>query len=376
MRILMTTDTVGGVWTFTTELARQLLGKGHAVALVSFGRQPSTEQRAWCSSMRRMSGSRFVYRSSSAPLEWMAENGSAYEAGERLLLEVAETFKPDVLHSNQYCFGRIPLEIPRLITAHSDVLSWAEACRPAGLEESAWLDRYCELVQEGLDEADCVVAPTYWMAEALHRNFEVGGSTRVVYNGRAVPSLSSAPHRFLRAVSVGRLWDEGKALTTLTQINSPMPILIAGEESFDGAAAPAQSRMQALGTLDEKGLLAAFRSSSIYIAASRYEPFGLAPLEAALCGCAVVARDIPSLREVWGAAAIYFHDADGLELLLRFLAEDQAALRQAQSAAFDRARQYTPEEMGASYMDIYAGLIRSSRMKTRRDDAEYIWHAA
>ena len=133
---------------------------------------------------------------------------------------------------------------------------------------------------------------------------------------------------------------------------------------------------EALGTLDEKGLLAAFRSSSIYIAASRYEPFGLAPLEAALCGCAVVARDIPSLREVWGAAAIYFHDAEGLERLLRFLAEDQAALRQAQSAAFDRARQYTPEEMGASYMDIYAGLIRSSRMKTRRDDAEYIWHAA
>ena len=33
MRILMTTDTVGGVWTFTQELAGGLLEQGCAVAL-------------------------------------------------------------------------------------------------------------------------------------------------------------------------------------------------------------------------------------------------------------------------------------------------------------------------------------------------------
>ena len=68
--------------------------------------------------------------------------------------------------------------------------------------------------------------------------------------------------------------------------------------------------------LSEDAVFAAFRSSSIYVAASRYEPFGLAALEAALCGCAIVARDIPSLREVWGEAAVYFRDAEGLERLL------------------------------------------------------------
>ncbi len=44
MRILMTTDTVGGVWTFTSELTEQLLQRGHEVYLVSFGREPSPEQ--------------------------------------------------------------------------------------------------------------------------------------------------------------------------------------------------------------------------------------------------------------------------------------------------------------------------------------------
>jgi len=372
MRILMTTDTVGGVWTFTAELARQLLSRGHAVALASFGREPSEEQQAWCRSTQWMFGDRFLYRASAAPLEWMSENEIAYSAAEQVLREMAARFRPELLHTSQYCLGRMPLRIPRVITAHSDVLSWAEACRPAGLEESAWLDRYCELVQEGLDEADCVVAPTFGMAEALHRNFEVRCPTRVIYNGRDVSTTWPAPHRYLRAISVGRLWDEAKGLTTLTHIDSPMPILVAGEESFDGAAAPRQAQLQALGRLSERALIAAFRTSSIYIAASRYEPFGLAPLEAALCGCAVVARDIPSLREVWGEAATYFQDAEGLERLMRFFSADQAALQQAQLAAMTRAKRYTAEQMATAYLDIYKGLQRSARS----EDEEYISHAA
>ena len=49
MRVLLTTDTIGGVWTFSRELTAELLHLGHSVALVSVGRPPSTEQLAWCS---------------------------------------------------------------------------------------------------------------------------------------------------------------------------------------------------------------------------------------------------------------------------------------------------------------------------------------
>jgi glycosyltransferase involved in cell wall biosynthesis len=306
----------------------------------------------------------------------MNDNECAYERGESVLLDTANRFGPDLLHSSQYCFGRLPLVIPRVITAHSDVLSWADACRPAGLEDSAWLDRYCELVQEGLDGADCVVSPTASMRDALERNFSVPRDSRVVYNGRTVPPDSRSPHRFLRAVSVGRLWDEAKGISTLMRIKSPMPVMIAGEESFGGSAAPPQSRLQALGMLNEGALFAAFRSSSIYIAASRYEPFGLAPLEAALCGCAVVARDIPSLREVWGDAAVYFRDAEGLERLLGFLAQDPAALRQAQIAAMEHARRYTAERMAAEYVAIYSDLLSRPALQLRDGDEECLRHAA
>ena len=54
--------------------------------------------------------------------------------------------------------------------------------------------------------------------------------------------------------------------------------------------------------------------AAIYIATSKYEPFGLAPLEAALSRCAIVANDIPSLREVWEDAALYFRKDDARSL--------------------------------------------------------------
>ena len=47
MRLLMTTDTVGGVWTYTTELTAELLQKGVAIALVTIGRAPSNEAKWW-----------------------------------------------------------------------------------------------------------------------------------------------------------------------------------------------------------------------------------------------------------------------------------------------------------------------------------------
>lgn len=375
MRILMTTDTVGGVWTFSKELVHQLLSAGNEVALVSLGREPSREQRAWCLRTRHRHGDAFLFEASSAPLEWMNENEGAYELGERVLLDVARRFGPDLLHSSQYCFGRLPVSVPRIITAHSDVLSWADACRPAGLEDSPWLDRYCELVQEGLDSADGVVSPTAWMIEALQEHFAISCPVRIIYNGRTVPRAVQPPDRLLHAISVGRMWDEAKGLTTLARVKSPMPVMIAGEKSFDGASAPARARLQALGMLDENALFAAFRGSSIYIAASRYEPFGLAALEAAQCGCAIVARDIPSLREVWGEAAVYFQDAEGLERLLALLAESPATLRQAQIAAMERARHYSASAMAEAYMKIYRGLLRGSRESGNRDE-EYLSHAA
>lgn len=355
MRVLMTTDTVGGVWTFTQELTAGLMERGWTVSLVSIGRKPSVEQALWASATaKRWSG--FEFESAEAPLEWMQENTSAFSDVEPLLQRRLREFKPDVFHANQFCFGALRTNVPKLVTAHSDVLSWAAACRETPLEDSAWLRQYQRLVSAGLAGADAVVAPTRWMLEALSRHFTIPVHCQVIPNGREIVQPESEPRK-LQAVTAGRLWDGAKNVTMLRDVVSPMPLLVAGETESEGAAAPARlGEARLVGALPQDALLRLFAQSAIYVCTSCYEPFGLAPLEAALCGCAVLAHDIPSLREVWGDGALYFEDVTALSRLLQELASDGALLGAAQARSLERAKTFARDAMSAAYADLFASL--------------------
>ena len=47
MHVLVTADTVGGVWTYARELVTGLVRRGVRVTLVSFGDIPNRAQMAW-----------------------------------------------------------------------------------------------------------------------------------------------------------------------------------------------------------------------------------------------------------------------------------------------------------------------------------------
>lgn len=359
MRVLITTDAVGGVWTFTQQLAQTLLAQNHSVAIVSVGPSPSESQQDWCRRQASTFESRFLFEAASGPLEWMENNQRAYLDAESLLLHVADTFLPDVFLSSQFCFGRLPIHVPRIVVAHSDVLSWAQACRGGPLPRSEWLQSYVELVSAGIECADALVTPTLWMHSALSANFTLPQHTVVISNGRNIPMPTARPRRQHQAVSAGRFWDEAKNLQLLGELPPGTPIVVAGAiaETGDGSSA---GHLTLCGKLPEEELLELFHSSTIYVCTSTYEPFGLAPVEAALCGCAVVANDIPSLREVWGDSAIFFRGADQLAAILDDLRKPEA-LQQAQQRAYARARLYTAERMAERYVNLFERLIRAQQ---------------
>jgi glycosyltransferase involved in cell wall biosynthesis len=135
-------------------------------------------------------------------------------------------------------------------------------------------------------------------------------------------------------------------------------LLVAGEADHASSTLPGlPGGATALGLLAENELLTLFRQSAIYLCTSRYEPFGLAPLEAALCGCAVLANDIPSLREVWGSGALYFRDATDLSGLLAQLAHHPQQLQLAQYRSRQRAQRYTAGHMTEQYLAIYEAML-------------------
>ena len=57
MHVLITADTVGGVWTYTRELVSGLIARGMRVTLVSFGEIPMPEQTAWMERLHQQYGS-------------------------------------------------------------------------------------------------------------------------------------------------------------------------------------------------------------------------------------------------------------------------------------------------------------------------------
>ncbi len=367
MRVLLTTDPIGGVWTFTRELSQELLRLGHSVYLLSFGRELAPNQTEWCRSTARGAAGSFTWEASHAPLEWMQENEQTWTNGVAAIHAAVASFAPDILHTSQFCFGNFSRTLPSIVTAHSDVLSWAEACRPQGLEQSRWLATYCELVSRGIRRATAIAAPTQWMADALSRHWIVKQEIGVIANGRSVTGVSGAGLRKMQALSAGRLWDEAKGLATLRERDWPMPVLVAGEQSFEGAHAQGSGKVCALGALSEDEMLAAMRQSAIYIGTSLYEPFGLAPLEAAKCGCALVMRDLESFREVWGEAAMYFDDADTLHQALNTLRYDTAFLGVQRDAALRQATKYDASAMAAAYVHLYEDAIMSHQKPLTRE---------
>jgi glycogen synthase len=110
---------------------------------------------------------------------------------------------------------------------------------------------------------------------------------------------------------------------------------------------------------DERQITETLARAGIYAATSQYEPFGLAPVEAALSRCAIVASDIPTFRELWEGAAIFFrnNDPESLSEALERVQSDRALRLSHGNMALRHARQhFTADRMITGYRNLYHKL--------------------
>ncbi len=361
MHVLVTADTIGGVWTYARELVTGLVRRGVRVTLVSFGDIPTPAQTEWLEALRNVD-----FRATAFRLEWMQEARDDIDASSDFLKAIIEEVRPDVLHLNQFAYGALDVDLPKIVVAHSDVVSWWASVKGEIPKDIPWMGWYREIVREGLEQASAVVAPSRWMLDNVRRYYCEPPISSVIYNGRSPLLLNPHVTKGESILSVGRLWDSGKNVSLLLHGDAPMPITIAGtEQHLDDIyreASPFElidrSRVHLLGPQSEGQLRHLYGTASIYAATSRYEPFGLAPLEAALSRCALVANDIPSFREIWGDAAYYFNgDSESLFEALNRLATDRTLRLTYANLAYNRARQYfNADRMVDEYLNLYLRL--------------------
>jgi glycogen(starch) synthase len=335
VKVLMTTDPIGGVWTYTLHLVRALRRYGVQTALASMGARLTGEQRREA----RAAGAIALFATDLA-LEWMRDRGSEVDAAGEWLLEVRDSVEPDLVHLNGFVHASLPWAAPVIVVAHSCVYSWFAAVR--GQAPGREWQRYHDEVEQGLRAAEVVVAPTAAMMASLERHYVLGGERLVIHNGSGVVRVLEKQRYVLAA---GRAWDEAKNVAAVERVapRLPWPTRIVGAGTSDGVLPRS--------TLDE--LLG---RASIYVAPARYEPFGLGALEAATAECALVLGDIDSLREVWGDAAAYVDPEDdrALERTLRRLIDNPGERRALAGRAVARSRAYTPERMAERYAAVYA----------------------
>jgi glycosyltransferase involved in cell wall biosynthesis len=351
MRLMLVTDAVGGVWTYSVQLAAALREQGVETVLAVMGPSATATQ------LRDAGGFELV--DTGLPLDWTAERPDQVRRGGCALAELATAQSVDIVQTNSAALlADCDFDQPVVVVQHSCVPTWWRAVRGTPLPpDFAWRR---DLIDCGLNAASAVVAPTAAFAAQVMRVYGLARPVQAIYNGRrALPMRKRGPEDFV--LTVGRLWDDGKNVRVLDNAAARLnaPVEAVGPLSGPNGTAVSFEHLQTPGELPLEQISTRFAARPIFASSALYEPFGLSVLEAAQAGCALVLSDIPTLRELWGGAAIFVaaDDAEGFASAIDSMIAQPERRAELGAEAQIRALRYTPEAMAGRMAQLYAGLL-------------------
>ena len=356
-RLLLTTDTLGGVWRYTVELAASWSRSGHDLTVATLGPRAEPAQRAELASIPRVS-----MVETDLALDWTAPDRPSLGRASDALARIARTHGAERIHLHAPALvGDADWPAPVVAVIHSCLRTWWRAMQggvslPA---ELVWRDA---AAAAGLRRADAAIAPGRHFAREVACAYGVAETAiHAVPNGAGPCATGVSLRPRTRAVlGCGRAWDLAKDFATLEdaagRLPPDIPVRLAGAlRGPNGECSPRLERVEALGSVAPSRLAARRREASVFVSTARYEPFGLAILEAAQSGLALVLADLPSLREHWDGAALFFPPGDGAALAARIrdAIGDPAPLA---ALASTRATVFTPARMADATAAVH-GLI-------------------
>lgn len=304
MKILMTTDTAGGVWHYSMDLTSCLLEEQIKVVLLAMGPKPDKAQQAQVDSLNGLS-----FYHLPCKLEWMEDPWDEVDAAGDWIRKIYKDEKPDLIHFNNYAHVALGWDSPVLLVAHSCVASWWQAVKQEHIPER--FDRYINTVRTAFHTADMVVSPTASMLKVYEQLYGTIAKAEVIYNGISVAEIKAKKKPII--FSMGRLWDEAKNISLILQAAKQIKgkIFIAGNKKNN---VPAPGNVTFLGQLSRQEIFDWLNISAVYVLPVKYEPFGLSFLEAASHRCALVGGDIPTMKELWKDSMTYTPTGNSREL--------------------------------------------------------------
>lgn len=155
-----------------------------------------------------------------------------------------------------------------------------------------------------------------------------------------------------------------RAFATLHANDPELRLLLVGADVPGFAAGvlgsdPAAAAVHFTGHVEDATLRTLYANATVFVFPSRYEGFGLPPLEAMIAGTPVVCSDAASLPEVVGDAALTFHAGDSdacAAAIARVLEEPDLRVRLVTSGA-RQVRHFTWERTAAATLAAYRELL-------------------
>ena len=379
----MTADTVGGVWTYALDLGRKLAAAKVQVTLATLGPDPDKDKS------NEASAAGIMLKTLGGALDWTADHSDQIVMSAARLLKLSKRLRPDLVHLNSPALAAfVSFDAPLLVGCHSCLRTWWQVMMGAASlpDDCAWRTA---VVARGYANADALVAPSRAFADATQRAYGLPATPTAILNGRigapevwratqerptalkqrykrhwmSKPGCGSSQPRLAESYDIlcaGRLWDAAKDVATLDRAIGHVGLSAAAAGPLVGpnGEAVAFEHLRSLGRLPEPELRSYFDKRPIFVASSRYEPFGLAVLEAAQSGCPLVLSDIPTFRELWDGSAIFFPPGNDVVLAdtLGRLASDPVARLRWGDAARGRSSHYSATKMARETLNLYATL--------------------
>ena len=353
LRIAITTDAVGGVWTYTLDLAAGLRDAGAVPRIIALGPALRDDQR------RDLAGLGLEAVETGLPLEWLARDAGEWRDAATVIAGLVRDWSADLAHLHTPALaGAAAFDCPVAAVNHSCVATWWAGVRGGPLPSD--LQWRADAVGAGLRRADLAIAPTTAYAAVVRDTYALDRAPLAIHNGRAC-GPAGATARSDTVFSAGRLWDEGKNIVALARAapTLPWPVVVAGDVVAPHGGMVALDGVVPLGRLSETGIRDRLAARPIFVSPARFEPFGLTVLEAAQAGCALVLNDIATFRELWDGAA-RFVDATGPDALasaIRTLTDDRPRRDALGEAARRRAARYSAAASVAATIDAYAAVL-------------------
>ncbi len=362
MKVLISTDNLGDSYNCSLDLAEKLENHGIEVILAVTGQIITKKQKKELQPFHH-------YFAEFKP-EWMENSWNDIGEAGKWLMKIHRQVGPDLVHLNSFSMGNLSWNVPVINAIHHCPIS---RCRAVYSKPTMRWNKYRQMAQQALRNANVVVAPSRTMLSATEKLYGPFKSSRVIANGKdSYNYKSDVKEKYV--FSAGRLWDEAKNLSLILKAAPKInyPIYLACERHKIRHKKIPQN-VFFTEELRQDQLIDWLANAFIFLLPSKYEPFGYPFVEAAFSKCTLIGGDIPSLREVWQDAMFYVDDAESLAETVNGLMENKEIMYLYGQKAYERAHEnYTVEKMVRHYHELYEHAVEleplRQKMPIRRKD--------